>query len=155
MSPSRAWKLSRNAHACTWVSFKLRFFLCVSSSRSTTTFLSRTHKEHYTAILSSGVNNGKEKLEKYYNKKIIIADREMVEQNAYSIIDGADQEDVGFLVVGDALWSAHTISRFTHSQNPTLRSLFIANTARPHTQTSFIAPWRKRSRTKSSTMHRS
>eukprot|EP01125_Pyxidicula_operculata_P022218 TRINITY_DN8969_c0_g1_i1.p1 TRINITY_DN8969_c0_g1~~TRINITY_DN8969_c0_g1_i1.p1 ORF type:complete len:270 (+),score=52.43 TRINITY_DN8969_c0_g1_i1:14-823(+) len=53
--------------------------------------------ECYTSIL--GVS--KEKLEAYYNKKIIEADREKVEQEADEIIDNAKTNDVAFLVVGD------------------------------------------------------
>jgi len=39
--------------------------------------------------------------EKYYGKEVIVADREMVESQVDAILDGADTEDVAFLVVGD------------------------------------------------------
>lgn len=53
--------------------------------------------EHYTSVLGVAV----EKLEKYYHKKIIVADRNLVEQNADEILDKAIKKDVAFLVVGD------------------------------------------------------
>lgn len=60
----------------------------------------KVYLEHYTSILS-GYENYKEELEKFYNKKIILADRTMVEQNSDAIIDSAKDEVVSFLVVGD------------------------------------------------------
>ena len=54
--------------------------------------------EHYTAILGAVPQ---EKLEEFYGKKIIMADREMVESYAEQIISKAKEEDVAFLVVGD------------------------------------------------------
>lgn len=57
----------------------------------------RVYLEAYTSLL--GVN--KDDLEKFYNKTIIIADREMVEQCSDEIIENADKINVSFLVVGD------------------------------------------------------
>jgi diphthine synthase len=57
----------------------------------------RVYLEAYTSVL--GVN--KDELEKFYNKTILIADREMVEQNSDDIIQNADSINVSFLVVGD------------------------------------------------------
>lgn len=53
--------------------------------------------EHYTSVL--GVS--KEKLEKFYGKEIILADRDMVETQSDKILLKAETENVGFLVVGD------------------------------------------------------
>ena len=39
--------------------------------------------------------------EAFYGKEVVIADREMVESRIEVILDGADKEDVAFLVVGD------------------------------------------------------
>ena len=39
--------------------------------------------------------------EVFYGKQVIIADREMVESRIEEILDGADKEDVAFMVVGD------------------------------------------------------
>jgi len=53
--------------------------------------------ESYTNILSVPV----EKLEKLYGKKIILADRNLVEKNSDEILDKAKEKDVAFLVIGD------------------------------------------------------
>ncbi|KAI4190194.1 MAG: hypothetical protein L6R41_000940 [Letrouitia leprolyta] len=57
----------------------------------------RVYLEAYTSILLVD----KDKLEVYYGRPIIIADREMVESSSDEILAGADRVDVAFLVVGD------------------------------------------------------
>ncbi|XP_077188977.1 diphthine methyl ester synthase [Paroedura picta] len=57
----------------------------------------RVYLEAYTSILTVG----KEALEEFYGKELILADREMVEQNADLVLKDAHQCDVAFLVVGD------------------------------------------------------
>ncbi|CEQ38690.1 SPOSA6832_00143, partial [Sporobolomyces salmonicolor] len=57
----------------------------------------RVYLEAYTSIL--GV--GKERLETFYGKDIIVADRDMVETESDAILENADKVDVAFLVVGD------------------------------------------------------
>lgn len=39
--------------------------------------------------------------EEYYGKELIVADRDLVEQEADEILKDADVTDVAFLVVGD------------------------------------------------------
>ncbi|XP_001506442.1 diphthine methyl ester synthase [Ornithorhynchus anatinus] len=58
---------------------------------------SRVYLEAYTSILTVG----KETLEDFYGRKLILADRETVEQEADHILKDADVSDVAFLVVGD------------------------------------------------------
>ncbi|EDO45089.1 predicted protein [Nematostella vectensis] len=53
--------------------------------------------EAYTSIL--GVN--KEELEKLYGRDVILADRDLVEQQSEIILENAKTEDIAFLVVGD------------------------------------------------------
>ena len=53
--------------------------------------------EHYTSILTVG----KEELEKFYGREVILADRDLVEQGADEILDGALEQEIAFLVVGD------------------------------------------------------
>jgi len=53
--------------------------------------------EHYTSILSCG----KEALEKFYGREIILADRETIEQNSDEFIVPAKDKNVAVLVVGD------------------------------------------------------
>ncbi|KAJ3140364.1 diphthine synthase, partial [Irineochytrium annulatum] len=57
----------------------------------------RIYLEAYTSILTVP----KETLEKFYGKDIVIADREMVESEADTILAGAENVNVAFLVVGD------------------------------------------------------
>merc|ERR1712127_1056479 len=60
----------------------------------------QVYLEHYTSILNEDPNY-KEELEKFYGKKIILADRTMVEQNSDVIVENARDKTVSFLVVGD------------------------------------------------------
>jgi len=56
--------------------------------------------ENYTSVLQCDFSA----LEKLYNKKIILADRKMVEQNAEkTILKNAETKNVSFLVIGDVL----------------------------------------------------
>jgi len=57
----------------------------------------QVYLEAYTSILTIG----KEALEEYYGREVIVADREFVEQKSEEIIDSAVDSDVAFLVVGD------------------------------------------------------
>ena len=56
--------------------------------------------EAYTSILNTNIDF-KQRLETLYNKKIIIADRNMVESEAEQIYEPALTTNVSFLVVGD------------------------------------------------------
>ncbi|KAM5293498.1 diphthine methyl ester synthase [Glossophaga mutica] len=58
---------------------------------------SRVYLEAYTSVLTVG----KEALEEFYGRELIVADREDVEQGADQILKDADRSDVAFLVVGD------------------------------------------------------
>ncbi len=58
---------------------------------------SRVYLEAYTSILSVG----KEALEAFYGRDVILADRDMVEQDSDTILEGAEVSDIAFLVVGD------------------------------------------------------
>ncbi|KAI5821189.1 tetrapyrrole methylase [Pyronema omphalodes] len=58
---------------------------------------SRVYLEAYTSILMIET----EKLEEFYGRPVIVADREMVESSADEILAGSDTSDVAFLVVGD------------------------------------------------------
>ncbi|CAG2165248.1 unnamed protein product [Oppiella nova] len=55
--------------------------------------------EAYTSILSVP----KETLEEFYGRKVVIADRDFVEQSSDDILADAVDNDVAFLVVGDPL----------------------------------------------------
>lgn len=55
--------------------------------------------ESYTSILQCPVS----KLEKLYGRKIILADRDLVEKKADEMLQKAEKKDVAFLVVGDPM----------------------------------------------------
>ena len=57
----------------------------------------RVYLEMYTAILMAK----KEEIEAVYEKEVILADRDMVESQSDVMLEGADEDDVCFLVVGD------------------------------------------------------
>lgn len=62
----------------------------------------------YTSIL--GISN--ERLEAFYGKPVIEADRDLVEQGADEMINAAKDKKVAFLVVGDVFGYAQFI--FSH-----------------------------------------
>lgn len=64
---------------------------------------SKVFLENYTSKLEVSID----KLEKFHGKKIILADRELVEKHNYEILEPAKQECVSFLVIGD-VFSATT-----------------------------------------------
>lgn len=53
--------------------------------------------ENYTSVLQCSVSG----LEKFYQKKIILADREIMEQGAEKIVQEALQKEVAVLIIGD------------------------------------------------------
>ncbi|KAK6537734.1 diphthine synthase, variant 2 [Orbilia ellipsospora] len=57
----------------------------------------KVYLESYTSILIVA----KEKLEEFYQRPVIIADRELVESDSDTILQGAISTDIAFLVVGD------------------------------------------------------
>jgi len=58
---------------------------------------SHVYLESYTNALSIS----KEKLEEFYGKKVILADRDMIEKNSDEILDKAKTENVALLIIGD------------------------------------------------------
>lgn len=61
----------------------------------------KSAKEVYLEVYTSILTVGKEALEEFYGREIILADREIVEQNSDLILSNAKEYDVAFLVVGD------------------------------------------------------
>lgn len=57
----------------------------------------KIYLESYTSVLTCG----KEALEKFYDKTLIVADRDLVEQGADDILEDAHDQDIALLVVGD------------------------------------------------------
>jgi diphthine synthase len=59
----------------------------------------RVYLEAYTSVLMGSADPSR--LEQFYGRKVIVADREMVESESDVILANADKVDVAFLVVGD------------------------------------------------------
>jgi len=57
----------------------------------------RVYLEAYTSVLTVGITA----LEEFYGRKLILADRKMVEQQSDEMLEGADVSDIACLVVGD------------------------------------------------------
>lgn len=57
----------------------------------------RVYLEVYTSILTCGT----QALEEFYGRSLIVADRDLVEQGADFILEGAKEKDIALLVVGD------------------------------------------------------
>ncbi|XP_077983332.1 diphthine methyl ester synthase-like [Glandiceps talaboti] len=77
----------------------------------------RVYLEAYTSILTVG----KDALEEYYGREVILADRDMVEQQSDEIFEDAKTEDIAFLVVGDPFGATtHTdlVLRATQEEIP-------------------------------------
>jgi diphthine synthase len=56
--------------------------------------------ENYTSILGVDIN----KLTAFYEREVILADRDCVETGVDIIFEDAKENDVAFLVVGDPFW---------------------------------------------------
>jgi len=80
--------------------------------------------EYYTSKLNCPI----EDLEKLYGKKIIIANRELVEKKSDEIIMPAKEKDVAFLVIGDAL-SATTHTDLMMRAKEKNVEVFVVNNA--------------------------
>ena len=80
----------------------------------------RVYLEAYTSILMVE----KDRLEAFYEKPLILADREMVESQSDVILHNAATEDVSLLVVGDPFGCDNPFFLLNPTQNP----LFIRAT---------------------------
>ncbi|KAI6228150.1 GPI mannosyltransferase 1 [Aphelenchoides besseyi] len=61
----------------------------------------RVYLEAYTSILSYGYGTDKTKLEEFYGREVLEADRDFVEQGCGGMIEEAKTYDIALLVVGD------------------------------------------------------
>lgn len=76
--------------------------------------------ESYTSVLDVSVK----KLEKFYGKKIILADRDLVEKRADEILK---KENVAFLVVGDIFSATTHIDLLLRAREKKIKVEFIHN----------------------------
>ncbi|XP_058461729.1 diphthine methyl ester synthase-like [Malaya genurostris] len=83
----------------------------------------RVYLESYTSVLTCG----QEKLEEFYGRELIIADRELVEQGADSILHGAEHEEIAFLVVGDPFGATTHADLLLRAKEMNIPSLVVHN----------------------------
>lgn len=81
--------------------------------------------ENYTSIL----NCKKEDLEKLYNKKIILARRNLVEADDNEIIKNAKTKNVAFMVAGDPLAATTHIDLFLRARKGGIKCYIIHNSS--------------------------
>jgi diphthine methyl ester synthase len=69
--------------------------------------------EEYTSRLSVPL----ERLERLYGKKILLANRELVENRAEEILGKAKEKDIGFLVIGDVFSATTHVDFFLRAKS--------------------------------------
>ena len=79
--------------------------------------------ENYTSVL----NNTLEELEEFYEKKIILASRELVEKEAEKILEPAKEKNVAFLVVGDVFGATTHADLFLRAKEKKIDVQIINN----------------------------
>ncbi len=79
--------------------------------------------ENYTSKLNCSVKD----LEKFYKKKIILADREFVENKNIEILNKAKKENVAFLVIGDVFSATTHITLFIDAKKLKIKTKIIHN----------------------------
>lgn len=79
--------------------------------------------ENYTSVLNVKVKS----LEKLYGKKIIEADRRLIEENYNEILNEAKDKDVALLVVGDALGATTHIDLMIEAKKKGIKTVVINN----------------------------
>ena len=81
--------------------------------------------ENYTSVL----NCDKSALEKFYNKKIILANRKMVESDDNEIIKNSKSKNVAFLVAGDSLAATTHIDLYLRAKKEGIKCFVIHNSS--------------------------
>jgi diphthine synthase len=82
--------------------------------------------ENYTSVLTIPVS----KLEEFYNKKIILADRDLVEKKAEeTILKDAKEKNVAFLVVGDPFAATTHFDLLTRAKKLNIKTKIIHNSS--------------------------
>ncbi|KAI6242802.1 GPI mannosyltransferase 1 [Aphelenchoides fujianensis] len=77
----------------------------------------RVYLESYTSVLSYGYGTDKKKLEEFYGREVIEADRDFVEQECGGMIEEAKTNDVALLVVGDPFGATTHSDLFLRARN--------------------------------------
>jgi len=79
--------------------------------------------ENYTSRLNCSIKD----LEKLYNRKIILADRNLVEKRADEIVKKAKSKDVAFLVIGDVFSATTHTDLFLRAKKEKVKIEIIHN----------------------------
>jgi diphthine methyl ester synthase len=79
--------------------------------------------EDYTSLLQCSLSD----LEKFYDKKIILANREQSEQGSGKIVEEAKEKKVCFLVIGDALSATTHIDIYKQAKEAGVKVEIIHN----------------------------
>ncbi len=81
--------------------------------------------ENYTSKLNCNVKD----LEKFYKKKIILANREFVENKNIEILNKAKKENAAFLVIGDVFSATTHITLLIDAKKLKIKTKIIHNTS--------------------------
>ena len=81
--------------------------------------------ENYTSKLSIPL----EKLEEFYEKKIFLANRELVEKRADEILNKALEKNIGFLVIGDVFSATTHVDLYLRAKEKKLEIKVVHNTS--------------------------
>ncbi len=79
--------------------------------------------ESYTSKLSVDIK----KLEDYYGKKLVLADRDMVEKKSDRILNPAKKADVAFLVIGDVFGATTHTDLYLRAKQKKIEVIIINN----------------------------
>lgn len=85
----------------------------------------KIYLEDYTSLLQCS----KKELEKLYKKEIILADRNMIENQSDKILEKADKEDIALLVIGDPMGATTHIDFVLRAKEKNIPIKIIHNTS--------------------------
>ncbi len=86
----------------------------------------KVYLEEYTSKL---VGCSKEDLERFYGKKIISADRDLVENRAETILKNAKNKDVAFLIIGDPFSATTHVDLKIRADGENIKTIVVSNTS--------------------------
>lgn len=86
----------------------------------------KVYLEEYTSRL---VGCSKEDLERFYGKKIISADRDLVENRAEIILKDAKNKDVAFLIIGDPFSATTHVDLKIRADELGTKTVIVSNTS--------------------------
>lgn len=79
--------------------------------------------ENYTSVLNVSVDS----LEKFYGKKVILAERELLENNSDKLLKEAKEKDVALLIIGDVFAATTHIGLLMDAQAKKIKVEIVHN----------------------------